>query len=81
MFVPLNDARWAAKGYLGTIEAPKGPCIVEAVSARWKIVVVLETVVADDFIQYRRPERKKGPHFCLEGVMTKLAYSEVERKD
>ena len=46
----LNDAWRTTKGYLSTIETPEGAGIVEAVSTRWKTVIVLKAVTMDEFI-------------------------------
>ena len=57
MVVALNHAHGTVEGHFIAIEAPEGASVVKAVRARWGTAIVLETVMADDFIQY----------YCLEG--------------
>jgi hypothetical protein len=51
---------------LDTVEALECANIVEAVVARWRIVIVLKTVVTYEFIQQRCSKGNPGLHFRLE---------------
>lgn len=46
----LNDAWRTIEDHLSAIKALKDADTIEAVSARWRTVVVLKTIMADEFI-------------------------------